>query len=184
MSPDIPAHAGQPASTGSTPRAWRTHPRSRGATMDDSLKACLHSGPSPLTRGNPARRAEGRLRAGSIPAHAGQPRCRRRAGLRAWVHPRSRGATPQRGASNRRSRGPSPLTRGNLFDLGAESLSRRSIPAHAGQPTPWARRASASRVHPRSRGATAAWRSASRRASGPSPLTRGNLRLDALEAGP
>ena len=89
---------------------------------------------SPLTRGSQSP-GVGRLgRAGSIPAHAGQPRCASPASGGPRVHPRSRGAAggPRQAACTRQ--GPSPLTRGSQSDTRQLPNSRGSIPAHAGQP--------------------------------------------------
>ncbi len=92
----IPAHAGQPSPRTNTPSGSWAHPRSRGATFGGPTFGRVHTGPSPLTRGNRLDGTFGRLGRGPIPAHAGQPsrgtcRCRSR-----WAHPRSRGATRPR----------------------------------------------------------------------------------------
>ncbi len=70
--------------------------------------------------------------------------------------------------------GPSPLTRGNPGQTAATAQTLGSIPAHAGQPWPAARRATWAGVHPRSRGPTPTSLSARPTWAGPSPLTRAN----------
>ncbi len=171
----IPAHAGQPHS----PHSWRSrfwvHPRSRGAASRLSREARARRGPSPLTRGS---LAEDDLIAGdggSIPAHAGQPGETFERGVRARVHPRSRGAASACAGLHRPGRGPSPLTRGSRFHLSNGHHGAGSIPAHAGQPMAPRLRASGARVHPRSRGAAGDPRCARHGLRGPSPLTRGSL---------
>ena len=112
----------------------------------------------------------------SIPAHAGQPGVHHGPASAATVHPRSRGAARRHSSTAEAASGPSPLTRGSLWgdSMGARRVG--SIPAHAGQPSPWPPSSTLARVHPRSRGAASS-RSSSRRCSfGPSPLTRGSQR--------
>ena len=150
------------------------HPRSRGATMSGLSARRLLQGPSPLTRGNPvALRVEVR-RAGSIPAHAGQPPRPIFRSSTIRVHPRSRGATPSWVRLSSAIKGPSPLTRGNHWLGAPRAFTGGSIPAHAGQPRPKLRSYGSKWVHPRSRGATKKWAVAQGFVEGPSPLTRGN----------
>ncbi len=150
------------------------HPRSRGAASSRNLRALAHQGPSPLSRGSHVSIAERQGRAGSIPALAGQPRCRCAERSPARVHPRSRGAAPTLKASAMACVGPSPLSRGSRGNSAHRRRASGSIPALAGQPSASTRRRASPGVHPRSRGAalpedaclTAAW--------GPSPLSRGS----------
>ena len=135
--------------------------------------ACF--GPSPLTRGNPARLVRQEPHAGSIPAHAGQPGPCASSPPVSRVHPRSRGATSMNFQYRGAYIGPSPLTRGNQQRAAVLGAHRGSIPAHAGQPTTRSCPGRSPRVHPRSRGATSFESSADESQSGPSPLTRGNL---------
>ena len=138
----IPAHAGEPARTSSRPAtsdcglspptrgSHLGHPRPRGGAFDHRI---AHAGEpegrawvglSPPTRGSPIRAQGGkhRRRAGSIPAHAGEP-----------VTSCSASAMPIRGLS--------PPTRGSHRE--PRWPERRSIP-----PT----RSSAIGVYPRPRG--------------------------------
>mgnify|MGYP006910074539 CR=1 FL=1 len=136
----IPAHAGQPVVHRYTDLARGAHPRSRGATADFSRTATFSGGPSPLTRGNPLSWAQWVRRARPIPAHAGQPPVRRGQQRIIRAHPRSRGATPDHRHAHHGRQGPSPLTRGNRHGQAAHQHHPRPIPAHAGQPRPWAQR--------------------------------------------
>ncbi len=170
----IPARAGQPpAQSVALPRPG-VHPRSRGATTIERTCLLLTKGPSPLARGNRRRCPVCALDPRSIPARAGQPPSRGAHPRPPGVHPRSRGATVIVTRIVVVGWGPSPLARGNPVQLGRQALERGSIPARAGQPWWWARRARGCRVHPRSRGATVNFSIFIPISLGPSPLARGN----------
>ena len=169
----IPAHAGQPGPCASSPPVSRVYPRSRGATNNAQLSWALTEGPSPLSRGNLLRIVGGRIPVGSIPAHAGQPAGLETSAFPTRVHPRSRGATHPVDGGDADSQGPSPLTRGNPAPRPRVRAGDGSIPAHAGQPRGSAGERGHGRVHPRSRGATVGLVLAVSVAGGPSPLTRG-----------
>ena len=72
------------------------------------------------------------------------------------------------------SQGLSPPTRGNLLVQSNLLTFLRSIPAHAGEPTPYERDAWRDAVYPRPRGGTVYAVSAAPFAAGLSPPTRGN----------
>ena len=133
-----------------------------------------NSGLSPLARGNPLSDHGQYSGVGPIPARAGQPEHQSTAPASPWAYPRSRGATSSKPARHVRSVGLSPLARGN------RALNRRAsgtcgpIPARAGQPRSISARAACTRAYPRSRGATFGERSRMERATGLSPLARGN----------
>ena len=109
----IPAHAGQPKPSTFPARECRVHPRSRGAADPAERKVVRFLGPSPLTRGSPLIVQIDIIGAGSIPAHAGQPTGKDRAGHSHRVHPRSRGAARWQITRRQPRKGPSPLTRGS-----------------------------------------------------------------------
>ena len=124
-------------------------------------------GLSPRMRGNRGH--------GSIPAHAGEPRCDGR-GTQRWldgVYPRACGGTRRRCRRVRPlAAGLSPRMRGNL----ARSAPPRrpgSIPAHAGEPTSMTEHPS--RVYPRACGGTVAVKEDADVTTGLSPRMRGNL---------
>ena len=151
------------------------YPRSRGATPGTGRGAAPFDGLSPLTRGNLERAHGSHDRAGPIPAHAGQPGGLLRESPAPRAYPRSRGATALIAHLNSLQEGLSPLTRGNRVGDFDRVLRCGPIPAHAGQPVPCAIIRNRHGAYPRSRGATVALPSASRAATGLSPLTRGNL---------
>ena len=78
--------------------------------------------------------------------------------------------------------GLSPPTRGNRNVLPKKPSSRRSIPAHAGEPYPAHRRLPHRRVYPRPRGGTMRATISAGVSKGLSPPTRGNLRAANEEA--
>ena len=108
-----------------------------------------------------------------IPARAGNTRRPHRWHYAPPVHPRSRGEhrlPPFRGDH---ALGSSPLARGTHAAHPAALPARRFIPARAGNTTWTAWSATATAVHPRSRGEHASFPASTRPSSGSSPLARG-----------
>ena len=132
----------------------RVYPRSRGGTRNGLVSSDLHGGLSPLARGNRACEQPRPLRAGSIPARAGEPSANRAGFGVVRVYPRSRGGTAYSKTSELIGAGLSPLARGNLDKIVRRLLSLGSIPARAGEPERMARNSARMRVYPRSRGGT------------------------------
>ena len=158
------------------------HPRSRGATPAPGAGTGRSAGLSPLTRGNRDAPRAAPMRAGPIPAHAGQPDASVWSSVVFRAYPRSRGATWRLFRWTMRHQGLSPLTRGNL---GRPDRPRRvpgPIPAHAGQPRHLASHQPARRAYPRSRGATRIFAAGDRVVEGLSPLTRGNRAQPVVDA--
>ena len=129
----IPAGAGQtkphPGSRGAHP----AHPRGCGA--DDAIRDGLDDwrGSSPRVRGRLIRAGILRLRAGLIPAGAGQTG-RLVWSLRAsWAHPRGCGADRLCDGTYVDKAGSSPRVRGRLADVDFRDEGLRLIPAGAGQ---------------------------------------------------
>ena len=171
----IPAHAGQPIPPEKLSARGRVHPRSRGAAAAVKTTSASTSGPSPLTRGSRGDFGGSTEDRGSIPAHAGQPAPRASGRPGEAVHPRSRGAADDSARVGFPIVGPSPLTRGSPLQDSQHGDCVRSIPAHAGQPSPPPPSAARARVHPRSRGAAGSAVTLATGETGPSPLTRGSL---------
>ena len=132
----IPAHAGEPPFIPSRCRMATVYPRPRGGTHELDAHGELRVGLSPPTRGNPFSKARERHNGRSIPAHAGEPLCVDTAQPRQRVYPRPRGGTMSESDNPRLRAGLSPPTRGNPLRLGRLAFGQRSIPAHAGEPTP------------------------------------------------
>ena len=170
----IPAHAGEPRPTERDTRRHAVYPRPRGGTGRVVRLLAPREGLSPPTRGNQVG-AEGlRTGGGSIPAHAGEPAGGILNTIQARVYPRPRGGTRIRSTPAYWRTGLSPPTRGNpIFALGCVSR-RRSIPAHAGEPSKRAQPKRAAQVYPRPRGGTGCPCRPTARGRGLSPPTRGN----------
>ena len=170
----IPAHAGEPRINHAVTCLSEVYPRPRGGTPIGSIPITHTPGLSPPTRGNPRVRRASAVRRGSIPAHAGEPRRTSSGWRRRPVYPRPRGGTARLGRLGRLARGLSPPTRGNHSMPPSTATERRSIPAHAGEPSAKPFRKSIRAVYPRPRGGTCPCVAAFRRRSGLSPPTRGN----------
>ena len=170
----IPAHAGEPSfAIGLALRLW-VYPRPRGGTLNPSPLVGVPIGLSPPTRGNRRRLARRNHRAGSIPAHAGEPVTIRPLHVLDGVYPRPRGGTILTIIIALYLRGLSPPTRGTPLRPQFPTAADRSIPAHAGEPaiSQPARRSRA--VYPRPRGGTAYAVAHGAGCQGLSPPTRGN----------
>ncbi len=148
----IPAHAGEPARAPRSHPPRGVHPRPRGGASPGTTHRHRPPGPSPPTRGSRACAGEVLGPAGSIPAHAGEPRRGVPLTRPSRVHPRPRGGARGGDASRAPTTGPSPPTRGSRSRGRGRTTPRGSIPAHAGEPARRARRRGAPRVHPRPRG--------------------------------
>ena len=89
----IPAHAGEPGFPSVVCGTDWVYPRPRGGTPRNSSSVVNTPGLSPPTRGNLAKGRPVCRLAGSIPAHAGEPRHGVRRGRGRAVYPRPRGGT-------------------------------------------------------------------------------------------
>ncbi len=150
----IPAHAGEPHAAGPVGRVSPVYPRPRGGTSACSSAPSTASGLSPPTRGNLAILLPVVEILRSIPAHAGEPSAESRLPIPHGVYPRPRGGTPLAALLAFCVLGLSPPTRGNHLGTSDSRNSRRSIPAHAGEPTTPTPPGSALTVYPRPRGGT------------------------------
>ena len=150
----IPARAGEP------PKPWlrfiwaRAYPRSRGGTWATSTPSLPRSGLSPLARGNPSICTRQVPWSGPIPARAGEPGHAFAQGAQSGAYPRSRGGTFSVAVLSMRSRGLSPLARGNLVLMASDHRGAGPIPARAGEPRCFCPYYANSRAYPRSRGGT------------------------------
>ena len=93
----IPAHAGEPGRFLRLRKRLEVYPRPRGGTLSTSPRGRVRRGLSPPTRGNQNARSPARPFAGSIPAHAGEPRVSHRLEVVVAVYPRPRGGTSSAG---------------------------------------------------------------------------------------
>ena len=132
----IPAHAGKTRSLTSSPGSDAAHPRSRGENTPCPSARLPLRGSSPLTRGKPRPRDNGRSLARLIPAHAGKTRSLTSSPGSDAAHPRSRGENRRFRHHGRVRVGSSPLTRGKPHSICGHHHRNRLIPAHAGK-TRW-----------------------------------------------
>ncbi len=171
----IPAWAGEP------PPEWqglcraRDHPRVGGGTCASRNQRLCIGGPSPRGRGNLCFCRFRTVRAGTIPAWAGEPHKWRKAPVFRWDHPRVGGGTIHGGFEKTQMQGPSPRGRGNHRAVCCQPSLRGTIPAWAGEPVGNARRGGVLWDHPRVGGGTDLESQTPDGNWGPSPRGRGNL---------
>ena len=170
----IPAHAGQPHVVCECDAHAPVYPRACGATPCALCLTSVPYGLSPRMRGNLVYRGDDGLVIGSIPAHAGQPAIEGYFVAVQQVYPRACGATLVIVRACYYLRGLSPRMRGNLVPRAFKTWERRSIPAHAGQPSPRGSIFSSGTVYPRACGATADMLRSHLLFRGLSPRMRGN----------
>ena len=172
----IPACAGEPAVVIATAAFSRVYPRVCGGTVGDAAALRRMGGLSPRVRGNRSWPVPAWLRAGSIPACAGEPICLLPAGGRGRVYPRVCGGTGSVGQASLAVQGLSPRVRGNRRQSGEKAGTGRSIPACAGEPWTACISTRTEKVYPRVCGGTRFQRPPGANIQGLSPRVRGNPR--------
>ena len=170
----IPAHAGEPFAPRTLGPGSVVYPRARGGAADPQWVERCQRGLSPRTRGSRSGLYSARGKAGSIPAHAGEPSTRRARGPGPRVYPRARGGAGHVEGRERLPSGLSPRTRGSPNVFPPESSGAWSIPAHAGEPVQAATARQTCGVYPRARGGAGARQAAGAARAGLSPRTRGS----------
>ena len=130
----IPAHAGEPPLSQSSSRRSRVYPRACGGTAAGTGMTLRDWGLSPRMRGNLEGWASASSRAGSIPAHAGEPPPAWRKPSTPRVYPRACGGTVDSVRPWEKASGLSPRMRGNHRQHRDDTRGPGSIPAHAGEP--------------------------------------------------
>ena len=171
----IPAHAGEPSRTGPTVPPTRVYPRARGGAKAHVVSDVDSKGLSPRTRGSRRHAPHGLLDARSIPAHAGEPHRPAKCASFTTVYPRARGGAFGAAGDLIPGSGLSPRTRGSRHFLCEFALATRSIPAHAGEPSPRTEQNPRLWVYPRARGGAEEIAPNYANAQGLSPRTRGSL---------
>ncbi len=172
----IPACAGEPQQSAIRRSSPQVYPRVCGGTDIRVQLAGQLIGLSPRVRGNPDHRATWRCRLRSIPACAGEPNVGLRKLRGCRVYPRVCGGTRLSEPGLSVSRGLSPRVRGNPIYTNVNSLSKRSIPACAGEPHPPGGIGIAESVYPRVCGGTFPKTRGRPGRKGLSPRVRGNRR--------
>ena len=173
MQGSIPAYAGDPCLYVGTAGDNKVYPRLRGGSGILALSIQASPGLSPPTRGIRIAAIGCYPPAGSIPAYAGDPRNRERAGGAVQVYPRLRGGSCPCAGIRNPCRGLSPPTRGIPRRTRSIPCAARSIPAYAGDPARHLVVHAARRVYPRLRGGSALVLTTLAARFGLSPPTRG-----------
>ncbi len=177
----IPADAGEPR------RSWRwckmsgVDPRGCGGAHAARQLIPLEEGRSPRMRGSRAQLAQPRLKAGSIPADAGEPTRCGWIWTRTTVDPRGCGGADEQRDLLIRDEGRSPRMRGSPDHELRDPTERGSIPADAGEPTPSRRWRCCKRVDPRGCGGADRRQEEPSEARGRSPRMRGSQNYGARE---
>ena len=130
----IPASAGQPKQPGAEVREFSVYPRECGAAAVLCIHVAKSRGLSPRVRGSLIGNASIVKDFGSIPASAGQPHSGVNALVYSQVYPRECGAANIFNVRQPYHGGLSPRVRGSQYLQCTSTVSRRSIPASAGQP--------------------------------------------------
>ena len=131
----IPAHAGEPSACACKYPMLTVYPRACGGTWVCPERCIEDAGLSPRMRGNPGGVVGPSGPTRSIPAHAGEPNIVIVVGPKLEVYPRACGGTNSAMSSWARCVGLSPRMRGNPLPTAGVGVAKRSIPAHAGEPS-------------------------------------------------
>ena len=170
----IPAHAGEPRRSRQGSPPLRVYPRACGGTHTGQPLPCKCAGLSPRMRGNRSSMPQSSTWIGSIPAHAGEPKCGSCYDGIGRVYPRACGGTGVVISPRFQARGLSPRMRGNHALRTVDGRFHGSIPAHAGEPPASFSQAARPRVYPRACGGTPRIHASVGRRKGLSPRMRGN----------
>ena len=148
----IPAHAGNTMDRIFWATTDEDHPRSCGEYEERGPVVAYYAGSSPLMRGilHFIRRKTETSRI--IPAHAGNTIFFLLTRREPEDHPRSCGEYPRTFPPNQTCRGSSPLMRGIRRPTTSALISKRIIPAHAGNTIQTSKRFTSLEDHPRSCG--------------------------------
>ena len=173
----IPACAGEPDRDHRPRLVGGVYPRVCGGTQAVSAFGPESSGLSPRVRGNRERQGGYAVRAGSIPACAGEPIPLSMEAVSSGVYPRVCGGTSICACNAATVPGLSPRVRGNREAIELGTSVGGSIPACAGEPWSGTNPANKCRVYPRVCGGTRVPSGTLLAGGGLSPRVRGNLQL-------
>ena len=169
----IPADAGN-TKTGVPADLLRgDHPRGCGEHRRNSWRAMQVMGSSPRMRGTRGERRQVVLRAGIIPADAGNTSCHRHRAYASEDHPRGCGEHALKKSAPASGLGSSPRMRGARLRLSRFRIVSRIIPAYAGSTAYLPYGHSVSRDHPRGCGEHLVFSPHWRSNPGSSPRMRG-----------
>ena len=170
----IPAGAGEPDRARCiSERRW-AYPRGCGGAIIASQRPQSVAGLSPRVRGSLPCCSQPQASRGPIPAGAGEPSARARAGRGSGAYPRGCGGALDVGPTNGWAMGLSPRVRGSLGAQLADPLHDGPIPAGAGEPWHPSGRRPARRAYPRGCGGANEADLAKSQLTGLSPRVRGS----------
>ena len=149
----IPAHAGQTAAVNAATHSCTDHPRACGANGSHLGVGHRFHGSSPRMRGKRYAAVLPGASSRIIPAHAGQTDCAATLVTCKTDHPRACGANLRAMAATVRIRGSSPRMRGKPIMGAYNPITRRIIPAQAGQTCKSSTLSQCPADHPRACGA-------------------------------
>ena len=171
----IPAWAGETYATRCGAHKGQVYPRVGGGNQNRHLRPLPSRGLSPRGRGKQVKQLVERQRHGSIPAWAGETRCRSLTQAVAWVYPRVGGGNTLAAADASGSEGLSPRGRGKQVGKRHPTAGDGSIPAWAGETRAYAAPAPREEVYPRVGGGNREKGQRADRDRGLSPRGRGKL---------
>ena len=148
----------------------------RGTLEQEAGPGSVHDGSSPRMRGTLTSLTSPPAPARFIPAHAGNSGHLEPSGLPLPVHPRACGELEEIARDADFSRGSSPRMRGTRHLTVADRVSRRFIPAHAGNSHHSEHRRCRESVHPRACGELGFGDNSDYKIVGSSPRMRGTQR--------
>ena len=171
----IPAYAGNTRASKLLIKADRDHPRVCGEHIDSLFSESKYAGSSPRMRGTPVCVSDYNVRAGIIPAYAGNTFCRRIrvSGMR--DHPRVCGEHTYKPRYDRGREGSSPRMRGTPAGMARIFNLAGIIPAYAGNTKRYYQTTNRLWDHPRVCGEHCRQRRRMRPQGGSSPRMRGTL---------
>ena len=173
----IPARAGEPGDVAQVVGSGEVYPRACGGTPQIARTTLPWCGLSPRVRGNRQVGLPCSTPPGSIPARAGEPDQRLPSGSAHLVYPRACGGTLLPLQKGRARGGLSPRVRGNHRSKRRRNRNEGSIPARAGEPSPYGGSITTAPVYPRACGGTRPQPCFRGKLVGLSPRVRGNRRL-------
>ena len=171
----IPAGAGEPLHYRGFASHRRVDPRGCGGATPAQSSLQALSGRSPRVRGSRIRARLRELRAGSIPAGAGEPGQQARGIFLSRVDPRGCGGAMRAGSTDPKRLGRSPRVRGSRAGDHAPGRHMGSIPAGAGEPDASRLPGRPAAVDPRGCGGATEWEERTAIPEGRSPRVRGSL---------
>ncbi len=175
-----PANTGRSSVAADPLTSRRVQPREHGALDGVVTAQGIDTGPTPRTRGALLDAGAKSAGGGSNPANTGRSSSVSISSRASRVQPREHGALHSVSLLAAAEQGPTPRTRGALAHRLGGLTIRRSNPANTGRSRTWGRGRPCREVQPREHGALDGKRVTCHCCSGPTPRTRGALKVRPL----